>query len=425
VAVAGRRALVAIGRGRWLILASFLAWQVRSARLWTGSGDWSYFYAVGHQLLFGHLAVGTPGHPVPYGAGLASGPGGLHVYASHPSAQTGPPALVLGGLLSLLGWQGSLLTGKLLMLAAALALVRIVEVTARRLRPRRPVPHGHLAVLLGGLIILWTWPDVAMSFMHPDDVLVLVSAATACYETARGRPLRTALWAGLAAAAKPWGLVCLALALTAPAGRRLRALGLACAVPAACWLPFVLADPRTLQVARFHIAVSGFSALRVFGVVAMGPMPPWVRPAQFGGGLLLAVLAVRRGRWYGAPLAGIALRLAIEPGGVGYYITGLLTAAVLYDLLEGSDGWPVTGLAAGFLLVDPPEHLGDPLVVAGLKLVACLLCIVVVLRSGELPAEQAHGGSLPKAASLWGRYAQRHRPLGQAGEADVHAAGPK
>src|SRR5207247_1740458 len=127
-----------------------------------------------------------------------------------------------------------------------------------------------------------------------------------------------------------------------PRRQAVRALTLGLALGVAAWLPFVVADPHTLSAAgRFAIVNDPGSALQALGVHMAGA-PHWVRPLQLALGLALGVAAALRGRWAAALLAGVAVRIALDPGTFGYYATGLVAAALMWDLLGARLALPLS-----------------------------------------------------------------------------------
>jgi hypothetical protein len=94
--------------------------------------------------------------------------------------------------------------------------------------------------------------------------------------------------------------------------------------------------------------------------------PPWDRAAQTCAGLLVvAVAAVRRDRWPTALLAGIGMRLALDPGTHHYYTTGFVLAGLAWDFLVSPYAWPVASWAALLLLEVPQLVLPSGLAGAG------------------------------------------------------------
>jgi hypothetical protein len=90
-------------------------------------------------------------------------------------------------------------------------------------------------------------------------------------------------------------------------------------------------DPRTVHVTGFVIRVDPASTLHLLSL-AGSSTPAWCRPAQFAVGAILALLAVRTGRWQATLLLVVAVRLLLDPATQPYYDSGLLLGSVLLDL---------------------------------------------------------------------------------------------
>jgi hypothetical protein len=100
----------------------------------------------------------------------------------------------------------------------------------------------------------------------------------------------------------------------------------------AMWMPFVLADSGTLRAFKPTIPVSSDSGL--YGLGYRGKyVPQWGRTAQLLAAPVLALFAVLRHRWPGLFLAAFAIRLALDPQDLPYYIGTAALAAVIFDLL--------------------------------------------------------------------------------------------
>ena len=311
----------------WLVLAAWTGfWAWLAAR--GGAYSWHYFALGAH--LFTH----------PSAAG-----GGLHLYAAHPELQIGPLALALAVPIS--AWGGGplaqvLLTATGLLLLKALADVRV------RISERTTPP---LLLLTTGLLMLPIWSQVATHFTHLDDALALALCVAAVAAIVAGRPHLTALALAASIDSKPWALGFAALIMVLPREQRLRAALLTAAGTALAWLPFVLADPRTLQLGRFTIDNVDSSALRALGAQTANT-PSWDRPAQLVLGLVVAAVCIHRGRWQAVPLAVVASRLLLDPETYPYYSSGLLIATVVMDLLRPQRRLPLwtAGATAWFLL---------------------------------------------------------------------------
>ncbi len=149
-------------------------------------------------------------------------------------------------------------------------------------------------------------------------------------------------------------------------------------IAAAAWLPFVLGDSRTLDAIKPPIVVSPSSVLHLFGVAATDA-PSWTRPVQFGCVLVVGAIAVARGRWGAALLVGITTRLALDPQVFLYYTTGLVLAALAWDMLRSRRPLPLWTLFAFVLLNDSYVLIDDATVEALLRLVLSVVLVGVVL----------------------------------------------
>ncbi len=230
-----------------------------------------------------------------------------------------------------------------------LVLLHVLSATRQTLTGRRPPPA---LLLCTGLLVLPVWCQVATHFTHLDDALAIAFTCVAALAVAQERPLCAALALSAATDSKPWALGFTVLLLALPTSQRWRSLAVAALGAAFGWLPFVLADPRTLALGRFSIHNVDNSALRALGAQAAST-PAWDRPAQLALGVMVALICVRRGRWAAAPLAVVAARLLLDPQTYPYYSSGLLMCAALLDMLSPKRRMPVwTAVAAAWFLTD-------------------------------------------------------------------------
>ncbi|HEV7146162.1 MAG TPA: hypothetical protein VGN48_04095 [Pedococcus sp.] len=312
----------------WLVLACWAGlWALLAGQ--GGAYSWHYF-ALGAHLL---------AHP-----GVAGG--GLHLYAAHPELQIGPLALAVAVPIS--AWGGGPLA-QVLLSATGLLLLKVVADVRVRITARTTPP---LLLLTSGMLMLPIWSQVATHFTHLDDALALAFCVAAGAAIVARRPHLTALALAASIDSKPWALGFAALIMVLPREQRLRAALLTAAGTALAWLPFVLADPRTLQLGRFTIDNVDSSALRALGAHTANT-PSWDRPAQLALGLVVAAVCVHRGRWHAVPLAVIASRLLLDPETYPYYSSGLLVATVVTDLLQPQRRLPLwTAAAAAWFLLD-------------------------------------------------------------------------
>jgi len=282
-------------------------------------------------------------------------------------------------------WQGRVAATVLLTvmgLVVLAGLVRVREYTDR--------VHNSL-LLLTGLLLLPVWCELATHYAHLDDALALGFAVLALRALRTGHPAATALLLAAAADSKPWALAFGVLLLALPAAQQRRSAAVFAGALALAWLPFLLADPRTLSsLGQFTIHTSASSALRALGVTSPAT-PGWDRPAQLLLGAAVAFVAVRRGRWAAVPLAVLAARL-LDPATYPYYTAGLLVACAAVDLLTPDRRLPLwTAAAAGFYAV---EQLGTVALSPGtLSTVRPCYCLAVlallVLPGGQARAVRA------------------------------------
>ncbi len=352
-----------IRRGVWIVLSAWTGlWMV--LHLTVAGYSWHYF-AQGADLLTSAAPDG----------------GGLHIYATHPELQIGPLALLTAVPLRYLDpWDGRFAAVLLLSAAGPVLLGGLVRARERSGRLRDSL------LLVTGLLVLPVWTEVAAHFAHLDDALALAFIVAATGALRRGSAATTGVFVALATDSKPWALGCCVLLLALPAGRRVRAAIAFMIGVAVAWVPFLLADPRTLKLGHFVIPNVASSALNALGVHDPST-PAWDRGAQLVLGVVVAVVAVRRGRWSAVLLAVVCARLLLDPQIYKYYTSGLIIAAALVDLYARRRGFPMwTGAAALFYIVEdvigstlPPQLLG------GFRAVYCL----VVLAALVLPGAQA------------------------------------
>ena len=340
----------------WLVLGGWtLAWFAILAP--SGGIAWKFF-TEGSRLLFG-----------PSLGGLPRG-GGLHLYASHPQLQIGPVSFVVAQVLRHLGPDQGLVAAQVALTAVGLVLVHAIAGIATRVRPELTARPEALrwSVLAGGAVFLIAWVELSVAYTHLDDGLALALAVLAVRAVAAGQPALAGLCVGLAVDAKPWALVFLPVLLVLPGRARWHAVAWALAAVCAGWLPFVLADPRTLTAtAHFTIWNLHDSALRALGVT--DPRTPfWDRPAQLAVGWALGVIAVARRRWPAAILLGVGARIALDPGVHGYYTAGVMVGALLWDLAGARRPYPAWCLASFAALNLAPLLTKDAALLGQLRL---------------------------------------------------------
>ena len=314
------------GAWPWLVLWPWaLAWVAFQAGM---AGQSWHFFAQGGRLLF------------------ANAPGaGLQLYATHPDLQIGPLALAVSDVLRAVGpgnGESTAIAAMSLTGPLVLAAVWRLVPAAERLRRSR--------LLLAGLLFLPVWTELTTHFAHIDDLMALGFSVAALHAVARRHPV----WAGLALAAaadsKPWAAAFVVLLLALPRRQWLTGLAAFSGGIAVVWLPFLLADPRTVAaVTRFTIPNDRSSALRVLGV--LDPRTPWWdRSAQLLLGVAGGAVAVRRGRWPAVLLVAVAARILLDPGVYAYYTAGALLGTIVVDLVVTRWRVPWATVTAALLL---------------------------------------------------------------------------
>jgi hypothetical protein len=163
----------------------------------------------------------------------------------------------------------------------------------------------------------------------------------------------------------------------------------------ATWVPFLVDEPRTLtSVGAFGIRNAPASALRVLGVTDP-TTPGWVRPAQFALGLAVAAVLVRRGRWQAVPMAGLAVRFALDPGVHHYYSTGLVLAVLIWEGVARPGRAPLVTVAAALVMELTPTDV-HPGALAGAVRLAFMAALVVAAFATPLMAGSSEPGSVPR-----------------------------
>ncbi|HZR48275.1 MAG TPA: hypothetical protein VFB06_02035 [Streptosporangiaceae bacterium] len=322
----------------YLLLAAWAAkWFQVMATPASGGASWHLFTEAG-RLLFGM-------HPRGFGD-----PGGLRLFATYPRFQFGPVTLVAAAVLRRLGPDQGLVVAQILMMGCGLLVMAVAERTALAARPDLDREQVRWTVLGAGAVFVPVWSILAVSFMHLDDVLALVLATFAIRAVVTGRAATAGVLLALSAGAKPWafGFMALLLALRGPSdeGRALRGAAWAAGVTVLLWAPFVLADPGSVAAAKYAIPNAYDSGLRALGVNTPST-PPWDRPAQILIGFALSAVAVWRGRWAAVLLICTSVRVALDPNTYPYYSAGLVTGALIWDLMGARRPVPAWTLAAG------------------------------------------------------------------------------
>lgn len=320
--------------------------------------------------------------------------GALHLYAVDPVLQVGPPPLLLiGGLEKITPTYVQAVWG-VLIFACGLISVRAVEVAALRLGVDRDQAAG--TTLLGGLLALFAWSRIEQQFHLEDAIVVACMSVAVALIAGRRAWWGPALLIGFAVACKPWAVMVAPVLLALPANR-IRAIGAAVGAALVWWVPFIVADPHTIgavgTLASFVDIRSAMHALGWPHVVA----PPGFRTMELLTGAGLATLAVLRGRWTAAPLAGMAGRLLLDPKWFLYYGVGPVVAALLWDLScrRRVPVWTIAAFSVEFVLpfLERLKLLGFGQAALGVAIVGAL-----VLRRAVRTAPDVEPVLVPVAA---------------------------
>ncbi len=348
-------------RSQWLLRHSWwtlIPWALLWAAVHFWSHGWSWhFFVTGVHALFS--------------------PAGLSVYVHHPELQMGPLAFVAAAPFVLFfPGQAGQLTGILAITALGLVAVREIALIAYG-----AVSRITMQWFASSLLILIVWAEVAAQTEHFDDALAIVSALIGLRLVRQSHPLAAAIMFGLAVDFKPWALPFGLLLLLAARRSWLPAAGLFVVVVAAAWLPFIVADPRTLEALHFGIRVDRDSTLHLIQPTAT-VTPGWDRYAQAGAAIVLSLIAIWRRQWAAVFTIVFAVRLLLDPGTKNYYDAGLVVGTALFDLITAVGALPFATMAA-MLLVYLPSHVLVGLanvrgIIRTIALVGLLAAVVVV-----------------------------------------------
>lgn len=333
------------------ILVLGLAWPERNEAV-----SWHYFNLSAHVLFSGD---------------------GLHLFARHPQLQFGPLAAVASEPVRLIGGHDAGDVAGWLLAAALLPLLWVVEHMA--VRAGAPPTRARTTVFIGGLLVLVPWSMLAFGTGHIDDALALGASVVALWAILEDHPVGAAILLALAVDAKPWALAFVPLLLVFSGRARRLAVGTYAGLLLIAWLPFLLADPNTLDASRFTIHNSTASALRWLGVRSPRT-PSWDRSAQVLLGGAAAAAVVLRRMWPAALLAAISVRILLDPGTRLYYAAGLLLAALVFDVMIVGRRIPWTTVVT-FVLVVVPSLLAatlDPAVRGAARALGTLIPLALI-----------------------------------------------
>ncbi|MCW2526977.1 MAG: hypothetical protein JWM76_1837 [Pseudonocardiales bacterium] len=346
----------------------FATWGV-----WAALTAWSLTWAAAHGRKSGY-----GWHYFSSGAGALFSGQGLHIYAQHRELQIGPVALVAAAPFSLIahGTLGQVLAMSVMISAGLYLLLQVRGlVTAEGSEANRKF-------VIAGLLFIPIWIELAIHWAHLDDVLALLFGVVALRAAWSDRFLLAAALAALAADSKPWAVGFGAIVLLSlPCWRRPATVYVS--IVALAWLPFYLADHRTLAAGSFKIPNDRASVIRLFGI-ENASTPSWCRPAQILLIILVAVCVAKRGRGATVILVVVAARLLLDPGTKNYYDAGLATGAVIFDLSLTTSLIPWLTLTTAALFWLPSYLLSEhPTERAWLRAVVLVGFLVVAFVRGS------------------------------------------
>jgi hypothetical protein len=350
--------------------------RIRPWQAWSFLAAWTVAWSLPH---LGRTAVSWRFFALGSRALLTDGAsGGLHTYAAHPALQFGPLALVATAGFRLLGGAAPFAA---VLALSAVGLVFIQVLGTVRVGGVRPTGRR---LFVAGLVFLPVWTELAVHYAHVDDALALLFTLLAVRCVNEQRWFAAAVLLACAADSKPWAAAFAPLLLALPSGRRLRSVVTWAIVLAAGWLPFVIADPRTLRVTAFAIPNTATSALRALGVTS-STTPSWDRPTQLALGGLVAAAAVWTGRWPAAMFTALGIRLLIDPGTYAYYTSSLVLAALIVDLYLTKRQVPVYAISATFAIYAArafPIALGT---LGTIRAAYCVLAVASIFLLAPVP----------------------------------------
>ncbi|MBK7621585.1 MAG: hypothetical protein IPJ14_02695 [Kineosporiaceae bacterium] len=323
----------------------------RAARLAPDLALWAAIVAwAGCWAAFQAQPSGISWHFFADGSRQLFGADGLHLYARNPGFQIGPLAFLVARPLTLLPTPWDRAVAEALMAATGPAVLAW-------LAPLTTGPRRRWRILAAAAVLIPPWTALAVRWAHLDDVLALALAVVAVRAVATRRPVVAGLALGGALAAKPWAIGFAPILLNLDgavllAESTMLAAGLAASVVIVTWGSFLAADHATLTALRPSVWVAESSGLRTLGYSGH-LVPSWGRTAQLVAAPGAALISVLRGRWAGALLVAVAVRLALDPQDIAYYAAGGVLAALVFDLLATRSTLPWTAIVTSIVLWQP------------------------------------------------------------------------
>lgn len=310
---------------------------------------------------------------------------GLRLYGDHPELQYGPLSILIAAPFVLLGdGAGEAAVIIVGMALGVLAVWLVLDIIRGAWAGLEETAAGTLGVL--GTVVVVTWGDVAVRTAHIDDAIALIGILLGVRWVARDAGNAATVAFAVAAAAKPWAVVFVPLAALPGGPARFLRPAIAASLAVATWIPFILAEPDTLDTSDFGIENDPTSLLRALGVDA-ATTPGWVRPVQLVGGLILVGIVVGVGRWPAALLAGVSWRLLFDPGAHRYYTIGFVLGALLVEsrLRPGRTPWWTVAGALALEITAVPDIPVGPGQIARLATIVAAFVTVAMVRPTPVP----------------------------------------
>lgn len=293
------------------------------------------------------------------------------LYRDHPEFQFGPAAALVARMFSvvpgLLPWA-AMVTGSAVGAVTWWMICRAVGWPSDRTR--------HALVWAVGAAFLVPWIRMAAYSAHIDDVVVLAATVAAVWSLTRRRWGFATVFVAIAVAVKPWAVLVAPLLLTPHVPHRWRRLVGVGGLVAASWAAYLSAPGTIEALSGFGIPVDPNSGLRALGFLDLST-PGWLRPVQIGLGLGAATVAARRSGPLTVPLAGIAVRLALDPATHHYYTAGFVVAALLAELSRPGVSWPWRTMVGAAVL----EMAASDVVLGGYMPIIRLAVLTLVVMS--------------------------------------------
>jgi hypothetical protein len=330
---------------------------------------------------------------------------GLTLYAHHPEIQIGPIALLAGTVLDVVSFGQLDIGAVVAALCMLVVLARTVESLARE--AGAAADDVGICIAAGGSLTAVSWEIVVPGWGHLDD-LAAILALVACIRALRAdRAIQAGALMAIAGGCKPWALFAAAALFVLP-GRvsRTRAIAAFVLHVGACWLPFLVEAPETVErLSAFQIQASIGSLPHALGY---GQAPRWIRSAQLISASVSIGFCVRSRRCDLVLLCMAVCRLVLDGGTYPYYGALLVVACWVCDAVAAAErrrsAWliPTTTLALLGSTVLPDLVSGRTGLVLRLLLYGALVAVAV--PGTRRTRDPVPIGSVAEVRNTSGRY---------------------